>query len=1214
MHLHTHTDYSKLDGAIRVPDLIQAVKESEYPAVAITDHGTMAGVANLLLEGKEHGVKAIPGIEIYHMPDFSEAKERRSDSSAKNHHHMTLIALNDVGYRNLMKLSSYAAIHQNYGKPTVDDALLEKHSEGVVGMTGCLGSVVNQLLVQDKYEEALEYAKKHRDIFGAENYYVEIADHDIPEQHQILDMQVQLAEDLGVSLIATNDAHYMYKEEAFCHEVMLARQTGTNMTEPTKEEGGRRFAFNGSGHHLRTAEEMWELFPEDEYPNACQATVDLADRCEVIDIETGEFLIPHFILPEDYSGTEEEYLREKAFEGAVERWGDERGNIPQDKIDRLNYELEVIENLGYSGYTLIVAYDIVGFCKSSGIFVGPGRGSAAGSAVNYCVGITDVDPIVFDCDFERYLNPSRKSMPDVDVDIESGRQPEVVQHLAERYGEDRVALIGTVTIAKSKSALKSAASSLGYSKYGELLSKTWVEIRDGFGTIEQTMEKREPDPEAKHYHHWRANSAFRKLVNGDDTLKEIVEVAQFMEGGIFAYGKHPAGVIIAPAGATITDYVPVRLDGGMQVCEYDMRQIEKIGLIKFDALSLNCLNVVAGTIRHIERGTGERVDIYRIPLDDEATFRTLANGDTDGVFQLSGDSISDLTVRVAPTTIHDICAITALHRPGPMGSRYHHKYADIKNGRDKPDLIHKDMGELLKRTYGLPTYQEQIMAIARHYAGYSGPEADNFRRAVGKKDAEAIAAEEQRFKEGVTSNGFPQKVADDLWAMIPPFAEYAFNVAHSASYGLISYWTAWLKTNYTAEFAAANIDAVSRDKASSQITFARESNVNVFSPDINKSDHGCRSSRDSVWIGLSGITKCGEVAIAKILQAREEGGEFKSIVDFIARSGANEAQTYNLIMTGAFDSLHPSRKGLIDNLPEIVARGRSQRNRKNDALEAVSLFDMFDIEEPDDLEGINVDVPDYSTSVRIANEIESLGFVAGKHPMTIIRSKIEDLIKDGVIPEDAIEVGSYKPEELEGERITVFGIAASIEETNSNGRVRTIIIVENERSQNQRVVFFGKPAWNASVGSFVVISGDIRYYDNRGNINYDLIGTNGGFKAVSIDALGSGSAQMTTRTSRAESKGQDVPVATRKPVITKRRGREDRNTAESTSESNENLKIIHIRTETQMDALMDRIQELPEGDKGIIIAYRGKRIKADGYDYSEESIASIVREVRAQLL
>lgn len=1230
VHLHTHSDYSKLDGVQKLAKTMQKAIDDDQPAIAFTEHGTMAHIADFMMLAERMGIKPIPAIEIYHVPDYEKAKARKgsklSESDGdKSRYHMILLAYNQTGYQNLLKIHSISATQQFYYKPLVDNKLLEQYHEGLIATTGCLSSQVSRLLLDDRYDDALEVAEYQRNLFGSENYYVEIQNHQIADQLDILPMQQQLAKDLGVSLLATNDSHFLDEEDHLAHDVILAMQTGSTLDDED------RFSFDGHGHHFKTAEEMWELFPEDEYPNACNATLEIAERVEEIKLSDGSFKIPHFILPENVDMTEGEYLREKAFEGATQRWGID-GRLPKKYADQIDHELTVIENLGFSGYILFVAYDIIGFCKENGIWTGPGRGSAAGSAVNYAVGITEIDPFVFGCRFERFLNPDRKSMPDIDVDIESGRQPEVFEHIANRYGRDRVTLINTVGSQKGKSVLKNVARVMGYPvSVGTELSAAWREI-DITRDYPIEVAVRDTCPSEKEnedlYHHWRANAALRSLY---PKYRDVIDVAMKLQGVTRTYGQHPAGILVTPTQAM--DYVPLRLDkDGNLVSEFDKNQVEDIGLVKMDALSIKELNISHRVIDLIAQGTGQNVDINQIPLDDRKTFDLLSSGDVAGVFQLGTSAgMGELTTRVKPDRVEDIAAIVALYRPGPMGQELHHRYADAKNNKVKIDLPHPDMWQFLESTYGGIVYQEQLTDIVQHFAGYTAAEADNFRRAVGKKDAVRLAAEEGPFKEGVLANDYSQKVADALWNIIPPFAQYAFNLAHAAAYGMLAYQTAYLKANYPAEFLAAQIEH-RRDKAPALVETARSRGVQVFAPSVNHSDFDCRTAENTIWLGISGITGVGTKSVQKLLQNRIDAA-YEDVVDFAARSGMTKNQIVSLIHAGALDDLHDSRKAMVDQIEEIVIRGQAIRNAKSANDESLDLFEAFDVEVDtgSNLDNLDLDASDYSISDKMAFESQALGFIAGKHPMAMIRPMLENLQKTGTIPNDAVEVNEDYIREHEGSSVTIFGTIRSIE-TAKGRSTRTFMHVENERGESQRVMFFGTPLYDATSGSFVVVTGNVRYYDSGGEEHYDIVASEDALTVRKLDALLSAESsdpssesaqsasranQRTYRARRSEKRSESVTATTDEVDVEEVQRKLRARTRDTNAEVRE--VTLLVRTPGQFENLKMELDNhrSASGSYRIHVKLRGVLYRHEGetgYGFTKDSLDAMLSQIGARII
>nr|MTA42866.1 DNA polymerase III subunit alpha [Actinomycetota bacterium] len=794
-HLHLHTEFSMLDGAARVGDVVAAAAADGQPAVGITDHGNMYGVLDFYKAAKEVGVKPIIGSELYqaydHRTERPTRRGRMDDSGGeaeggrKAYYHLTALAESSVGYKNLIQLSSRAFLEGYYMKPKVDWELLEEHHEGLIVTSGCLGGQVLQALMNGDERGALEKAARLQDIFGRDNFFVEIQDHGIPEQKTTNPQLLEIARAIKAPLVATNDSHYVHQHDAVSHDALLCVQTGSLMSDPD------RFKFHGDQHYLKSAAEMRWLF--DEVPEACDNTLWIAERCNV-EIEFGNPQLPNFPLPEGFTDGAE-YLRHLTFEGAKQRWGE---TVPDHIVERLVYELQVIADMGFSSYFLIV-WDLIKHARDNNIRVGPGRGSAAGCAVAYTLRITDLDPIEYDLLFERFLNPSRSSMPDIDMDFDSRYRDEMIRYAAEKYGRDHVAQIVTFSTIKARAAVRDAARVLGYPyAVGDKVAKLMPPLVMGRDTPLYACLEEHP----KFTDGFKMASDLRDIYANDNDARQVIDVARGLEGLRRQDGIHAAAVVITKE--PLTEYLPIQRkpeagsdpDLAPVVTQYEMHGVEELGLLKMDFLGLRNLDVITDTLAMLVITQGIDVDIDTIPLDDDLTLAMLRNGDSIGVFQLEGGPMRALMRSLAPTSFEDVAALVALYRPGPMAANMHNDYADRKNGRKPIDYLHDDLAELLGDTYGLMIYQESVMRVAQKFAGYSLADADNLRKACGKKVRELIQKEREKFVEGCDAEGYGREIGSALFDVIEPFADYAFNKSHSYGYGLIAYQTAYLKAHY----------------------------------------------------------------------------------------------------------------------------------------------------------------------------------------------------------------------------------------------------------------------------------------------------------------------------------------------------------------------------------------------------------------------------------
>ncbi len=980
-----------LDGAARVGDVVAAAAADGQPALGITDHGNMYGILDFYKACKDHGIKPILGTEAYQAYESREERPSRrgrvddsggdSDGGRKLYYHLILLAENQVGYKNLIQLSSRAYLEGYYYKPRVDWELLEAHHEGLIATTGCLGGQVLQALMQGDVEGATAKAARLQDIFGRDNLFVELQDHGLPEQVRTNPQLLELARRIGAPLLATNDSHYVRRADAAAHDALLCVQTGSLRSDPN------RFKFHGDDHYLKSASEMRHLFSE--LPEACDNTLWIAERCDV-EITFGKPLLPNFPLPEGFAD-DAAYLEHLTFEGARGRWGDP---LPDEIVERLAYELKVIGDMGFSSYFLIV-WDLIRHAKSQGIRVGPGRGSAAGCAVAYCLAITGPAPLRYDLLFERFLNPSRISMPDTDMDFDSRVRDEMIRYAAERYGRDRVAQIVTFSQIKARAAVRDAARVLGQPyAVGDRIAKAMPPLVMGRDTpLYACLE-----PQPKFEDGYKMAADLRAMYDTDPDAREVIEVARGLEGLRRQDGIHAAAVVITKD--PLTDYLPIQRkpESGQDpadapvVTQYEMHGVEDLGLLKMDFLGLRNLDVITDTLALIRSFRGIDLDIDTVPLDDEPTFDLLRRGDSIGVFQLEGGPMRALMRSLAPTEFEDVAALVALYRPGPMAANMHNDYADRKNGRQAVTFLHADAEEILGSTYGLMIYQESVMRIAQRFAGYSLAEADNLRKACGKKVRELIQKERDKFEAGCETHGYGRKLGKEWFDIIEPFADYAFNKSHSYGYGLVSYQTAFLKANYPAEYLAALLTSVKTnlDKAAVYLAECRTMGLTVLVPDVNTSQSDFVPIHDEagevvIPFGLSAVRNVGEGIVAQIVAERDEAGAFVDFYDFCQRvdpNALNKRAIESLIKAGAFDSLGHPRKGLLMVYEQIIDQVLARRREQERGI--MSLFgDLGGGEGSDDVFDDRVAIPDvvFGKKERLAFEKEMLGLYVSDHPL-----------------------------------------------------------------------------------------------------------------------------------------------------------------------------------------------------------------------------------------
>ena len=1054
-HLHLHTEFSMLDGAARVGEVVAAAAADGQPAVGITDHGNMYGVLDFYKAAKDVGVKPIIGSELYQAYDSrTERPTRRgrmddsggeAEGGRKAYYHLTALAENATGYKNLIQLSSRAFLEGYYMKPKVDWELLEEHHDGLIVTSGCLGGQVLQALMNGDERGALEKAARFQDIFGRDNFFVEIQDHGIPEQKTTNPQLLDIARAIKAPLVATNDSHYVHQHDAVSHDALLCVQTGSLMSDPD------RFKFHGDQHYLKTAAEMRWLF--DEVPEACDNTLWIAERCDV-EIEFGNPQLPNFPLPEGFEN-DAEYLRFLTFEGAKERWGQQ---LPDHIVERLVYELQVIADMGFSSYFLIV-WDLIKHARDNNIRVGPGRGSAAGCAVAYTLRITDLDPIEYDLLFERFLNPSRVSMPDIDMDFDSRYRDEMIRYAAEKYGRDHVAQIVTFSTIKARAAVRDAARVLGYPyAVGDKVAKLMPPLVMGRDTPLHACFEETP----KFADGFKMAADLREVYANDNDARQVIDVARGLEGLRRQDGIHAAAVVITKE--PLTEYLPIQRkpEAGSDpelapvVTQYEMHGVEELGLLKMDFLGLRNLDVITDTLAMLKITQGIDVDIDTVPLDDDLTLQLLRDGDSIGVFQLEGGPMRALMRSLAPTSFEDVAALVALYRPGPMAANMHNDYADRKNGRKPIDYLHDDLAELLGDTYGLMIYQESVMRVAQKFAGYSLADADNLRKACGKKVRELIQKEREKFVDGCDTAGYGREIGSALFDVIEPFADYAFNKSHSYGYGLIAYQTAYLKAHYPVEYIAALLTSVKSnlDKAAVYLNECRQMGIEVLVPDVNisVSDFIAFDKPDgtrAIAFGMSAVRNVGEGLVGLMLAERDENGPFEDFFDFCDRvdvSVLNKRTLESLIKAGGFDSMGYSRKGLLGYFDRIIDDTVARRRK-----EAEGQFDLFSMADDDDdgtlVAGTRIVIPeeDFDKRQRLAFEKEMLGLYVSDHPLMGAEASLRRRTETTIAELEGVEDGTMR---------TTGGLVTSLQKKwTRKGDLMAVFTLEDLQSTVEVMVF-----------------------------------------------------------------------------------------------------------------------------------------------------------------
>jgi DNA polymerase III subunit alpha len=1062
VHLHTHTEYSMLDGAARLDDLFAETARMEMPALAMTDHGNVFGAYDFYAKAKAHGVKPIIGMEAYLTPNTSRFDRTRvrwaqggenDVSGGGAFTHMTLLAESTQGMHNLFRLSSRSSLEGFFYKPRADRELLAEYAGGLIATTGCPSGEIQTWLRIGDYDKARASAAEFRDLFGAGNFFLELMDHGLDIETRVRDDLLRLRRDLDLPVIATNDLHYTHAHQADTHEILLCVQSGKTMADPN------RFKFDARDFYLKSPAEMRSLWA-DKYDlrEACDNTLLIAERCETSFTEGANYM-PRFPVP---AGEDENSWFVKEVEkGLLHRYP---AGVPDDVRKQADYEVGVIAQMGFPGYFLVVA-DFINWAKENGIRVGPGRGSGAGSIAAYAMRITDLDPLRHGLIFERFLNPDRVSMPDFDVDFDERRRGEVIRYVSDKYGDDRVAQIVTYGTIKAKQAVKDAARVLGYPfSMGDRITKVMPA---------PVMGKDVPLAKIFDSSHERYGEGgeFRALYDADDEVKKVVDQAKGLEGLKRQWGVHAAGVIMSSD--PLIDLIPImkREQDGAIITQFDFPTCEKLGLMKMDFLGLRNLTVLDDALTNIAANRGETIVLEELTLDDQKTFDLMARGDTLGVFQLDGGPMRALLRSMRPDKFEDISAVGALYRPGPMGMNSHNEYADRKNGRKQVVPIHPELelplAEILGETYGLIVYQEQVMAAAQKVAGYSLGAADLLRRAMGKKKKSELDAQYETFSAGMSERGFSANAIKALWDVLLPFSDYAFNKAHSAAYGVISYWTAYLKANYPAEYMAALLTSMRDDKDKSAIYLAecRRMGIKVLPPDVNASAADFTPTGEDIRFGLSAIRNVGINVVTSIVGSRRNKGAFGDFADFLRKVDVvvcNKRTIEALIKAGAFDSLGHARRGLLMVYePAVDAVVDTKRNEAN------GQFDLFGF---GDIDGAGASAPgvsmfdvhvtedEWDKPVLLAFEREMLGLYVSDHPLL----GVEHILAAAA----DTSIATLVSEPQDGGSVTVAGILSAVSRRVTKAGAPWARATLEDLEGSIEVLFF--PATYAQVGLQVV--------------------------------------------------------------------------------------------------------------------------------------------------
>jgi len=978
VHLHTHTEFSLLDGFARITagaaaaSLLDRAAEMGMPAIGLTDHGVMFGALDFYREARARGIKPILGVEAYVAP--GSRFDRNPGEDEAKYRHLTILARDERGYRNLLRLVSDGHLEGFYHRPRIDKELLARHAEGLIGLSGCLAGEVCRNLLAGQERKAEEAAATYLDIFGQGSFYMELQDHGLADQARVTPTLLEIAKRLAIPLVATNDLHYTDKEDHQAHDVLLCiQQHGKVLTDTN------RLRFETEEFYLKSSEEMREVFRE--LPEACDATLEIAESVEPIDdlervLVQGEVahLLPRLEPP---AGKDQDsYLRELVEEGARERYGE----IGPDVRTRLDHELAIIIEMGFAGYFLIV-WDLIRFARERGIRVGPGRGSAAGSVVSYCLRITDLDPLRYGLIFERFLNPERKQMPDIDMDFDERRRDEVIRYVADTYGHDHVAQIITFQTIKGKQGIRDAARVLGFpAAMGDKLCKMFPQAVLGRDhPIQKALE---------------ISSELKEAYDREDDARTIIDTARALEGLRREDSVHAAGVVIGDR--PLVNYLPLKLskdsrdDSKRVVTQFDMHGVEKLGLLKMDFLGLRNLSVIDDTARML-RDQGVDLDIDHVALDDEDTYAMLGRGETTGVFQLEGEGMRSLIRQLLPNRFEDLMALVSLYRPGPLNAGMHVEYAERKHGRKPVSYPHPDLEPVLKDTYGIIVYQEQVMEIAVRMAGYSMGEADLLRKAMGKKIREELVPQREKFVAGATARGYEGRLANEIFDLIMPFADYGFNASHACGYALVAYQTAYLRAHHPVEYMAALLTSVKddKDKKPFYLNACRIADIRVLPPDVNASAVDFTPVGGEVRYGLSAVRNVGAGAVEQIIAARREKGEFASFADFCRKvdpSVLHKKVLESLTLAGAFESLGHTRRGLLEAYDRVAGPIVSQRR-----AEAAGQFSLFGQGEraSEEIDEAVLEGPEFEKQELLALEKQVLGQYVTDHPLLAVRGRLE---------------------------------------------------------------------------------------------------------------------------------------------------------------------------------------------------------------------------------
>lgn len=1051
VHLHVHSEYSLLDGASRLENLVQKAVEYEMPSIALTDHGVMYGVVDFYKLAKKAGINPVIGCEVYIAPRSRFDKEAHIDDTF---HHLVLLAENNQGYKNLVSIVSKAYMDGFYYKPRADKELLAQHNQGIIALSACLAGEIPRLIVNDNYEKAKKTACEYREIFGKDNYFLEMMDHHLPDQRVVNEALRKLSQETGIPLVVTNDAHYLRREDARIHDVLLCIQTGKTLQDEN------RMRFDGQEYYIKSPQEMASLFPNDL--DALRRTREIAERCQV-DFDFTQMHLPEFQVPDGYDL--DSYLHKLCRDGLSRRYSQ---GVSQEAEERLAHELRIIQQMGFSSYFLIVQ-DFVGWARARGIPVGPGRGSAAGSLVAYCLEITNIDPLKYGLLFERFLNPERVSMPDIDIDFCYERREEVIEYVVSKYGADHVAQIITFGTMLAKGAIRDVGRvmDLPLSEVDRIAKLVPEELGV---TLEEALQT----PELK------------QLYDSDPEVKQLLDLAQGIEGMPRHASKHAAGIVISSE--PLQDLVPLQKNGDAVITQFPKETVEEIGLLKMDFLGLRTLTVIGDCLQNIESQYHEQLDPDQFPLDDSKTYQLLASGEASGIFQLESAGMRHILKNMKPQRLDDLIALNALYRPGPLGSGMVEDFISRRCGQTKVQYPHPVLEPILKETYGVILYQEQVMQISSELAGFSMAEADSLRKAMGKKKPEVLLAMKENFIHGAQERGVDTQKAAEVFELMEHFAGYGFNKSHSAAYAFIAYQTAYLKAHYPVAFMAAMLTSIrnNSDKVSYYIQECQRLEIEILPPDVNESLENFTVVGDKyIRFGLAAVKNVGEGAVQAIIAARKKEGHFVSLDDFCRRVDlhqVNKRVIESLILCGAFDSLGVFRSQLIAVLDQCIESVQAdKKDRESQLAGQVSLLDI--LQEPqqqqDQCELPAID--EYGKRELLAKEKETLGFYVSGHPLDGHEKLIARKTKSRIA-----ELSRYR----DRERVRIGGIVTACKRGTTRKGKGVIYLTVEDKGGSVDIIFF--PPSNLEEISFlredvlVLVEGRLSVQDDT----YRIFGEN----------------------------------------------------------------------------------------------------------------------------